>query len=369
MIMSKTIVSIISEQTIPNYLFIKEMFHPGDQLLFISSKKMSNRIEWIEITLKWSLCDPRHVVLENDGDEEDWASMSTQIEKALSKGEEYLVNLTGGTKYMALAVQSVFTHYKSRFYYIPYPQNRILSANELESKPIDHRVSVEEYVHLYNQPLKAAHEPIMPKAYTEKFFQLFLAGWEKEIWEIIDKLRAYRDAKKCIPIEEIESADDGKLPRIEGLKAFLDQISFENDGTLSKYQAQYLTGGWFEECIYHRIKDMLNPKDIMLGPKTTSTNNDLDVVFTLGNKLYVVECKTGVEGRGMLNEIVYKASALKENLLGLSARSFIFSLGQDNEMWSQAAKNMGITYYGRSTFVDDNLFQCVMNAIRKSSFD
>ena len=32
-------------------------------------------------------------------------------------------------------------------------------------------------------------------------------------------------------------------------------------------------------------------------------------------------------------------------------------------------KNMGITYYGRSTFVDDNLFQGVINAIRKTSFD
>lgn len=365
----RTIVSIISEQTIPNYLFIREMFQPGDHLMFISSKKMINRIEWIENTLNWRLCDPRHVVLEKDGDEEDWASMTTQIEKALSEGEEYQVNLTGGTKYMALAVQSVFSHYKSSFYYIPYPQNLILSANEPEAKPIAYRVSVEEYVHLYNQPLKAAHGPIMPKAYTEKYFQLFLAGWGKEIWEIIDKLRAYRDTKKCLSIEEIESADKVKLPRIEGLKTFLDQISFENDGTLNKYQAQYLTGGWFEEFIYHRIKDILNPQNIMLGPKTSSTNNDLDVVFTLGNKLYVIECKTGVEGRGMLNEIVYKASALKENLLGLSARSFIFSLGQDNEMWSQAAKNMGITYYGRSTFVDDNLFQGVMNAIRKSSFD
>lgn len=364
----RTIVSIISEQTIPNYLFIKEMFQPGDQLMFISSKKMCDRIAWIENALGWSLLNPQHVILRKDGDEEDWTSMTSQIEKTLSDEDEYVVNLTGGTKYMALAVQSVFSRHKSQFFYIPYPQNQILSA-ESGSRPVTYRVSIDEYTRLYNQPLKSAHEPIMPKEYTDHLFKAFIKGWGRGTWETIDKLREYRNFKKSLPISTIESADDGKQPRVVGLKAFLDQILFEHDGTLNGRQAQYLTGGWFEEFVYHRIKKLLQPQDIMLGPKTSSTNNDLDVVFTLGNKLYVIECKTGVEGGRMLNEIVYKASALKENLLGLSARSFIFSLGQDNEMWSQAAKNMGITYYGRSAFVDDNLFQGILDAIKKASFD
>ena len=45
--MSRVIVNIISEQTIPNYLFIKEIFQPGDSLLFIASQKFSERIGWI----------------------------------------------------------------------------------------------------------------------------------------------------------------------------------------------------------------------------------------------------------------------------------------------------------------------------------
>ncbi len=364
----RTIVSVISEQTIPNYLFIKEMFQLGDKLMFISSKKMSNRIEWIENALNWNMLTPQHVVLKKDGDEEDWASMTAQIEKGLSEDDEYIVNLTGGTKYMALAVQSVFSHYKTRFYYIPYPQNRILSANDAPGNLV-HRVSVEEYVRLFNQPLRASHEPLMPKDYTERFFNSFIDGWGEENWEIVDRLRDYRE-RKTLLISEVETKEDTeKQPRIEGLGAFLNRVSFENEGTLNKSQVRYLTGGWFEELVYYRIKDLLQPQDMMLGPKTSSTNNDLDVVFTLGNKLYVVECKTGVEGRGMLHEIVYKASALKENLLGLSARSFIFSLGKDDEKWSQAAKNMGITYCGRSSIADSHRFQSILDAIRKESFD
>ena len=37
--MNRIIVNIVSEQTIPNYLFIREMFQEGDRLLFISSQR------------------------------------------------------------------------------------------------------------------------------------------------------------------------------------------------------------------------------------------------------------------------------------------------------------------------------------------
>lgn len=364
----KTIVNIISEQTIPNYLFIKEMFQPGDQLMFISSKKMSDRIDWIEKALNWNLCNPQHIVLEKDDDEENWASMSIQIEKYLTKNNDYIVNLTGGTKYMALAVHNIFAKYNSNFYYIPYPKNIILSTAEDEAKLITYRVSVSEYVKLYNQQLNNSHDPCKSMEYVNKMFDLFTKDYDNNDYDIIDSLRKYRDIKKSVNVAYIETKDnEDKAPKIKGLSDFLNKISFEHDGSLTGEQIRFLTGGWFEELVYYRVKEILRPKDIVLGPKTKSTNNDLDVVFTLGNKLYVIECKTGVDGRKMLNEIVYKASALKENLLGLAARSFIFSLGKDDELWSCAAKNMNITYYGRSYFENNEKFEKILDGIYKDS--
>lgn len=367
--MNKTIVSIISEQSIPNYLFIKEMFQPGDKLMFISSKKMSQRIKWITNTLQWNMAETEEIVFEKDGDEENWPLMTARIDAALSKENSYCVNLTGGTKFMALAVQSVFENYSTKFYYIPYPQNIILSMQEGRACPIKYRVSVEEYTKLYNQPLRKAHEATMPQEYTDSFFEQFLNRFSQQDFATVDKLRYYRDLKS-IQIAEIETmTNSDKLPQIEDLGAFLNRIAFPNDGTLSKNQSQYLTGGWFEDYVYFKIKELLRPNDIVLGAKTSSTNNDLDVVFTLGNKLFVVECKTGVEKRGMLNEIVYKASALKENLFGLSAKSYIFSLGKDDEEWSMAAENMGIKYYGRSWFTDKDRLSSVMEIIKKQACD
>ena len=109
--MSRTIVSIISEQIIPNYLFIKEKFQPGDKLIFISSKKFETRHERIVNTLAWNLLEVKNIVLPNEGDEENWTSMNNVICTELSDKEEYIVNLTGGTKYMALAIERLFSRY------------------------------------------------------------------------------------------------------------------------------------------------------------------------------------------------------------------------------------------------------------------
>lgn len=90
--------------------------------------------------------------------------------------------------------------------------------------------------------------------------------------------------------------------------------------------------------------------------------NDLDVVFTLGNKLFVVECKTGVGKPSLFSQIVYKASALKEALLGLSGSSYIFSLSNADEKLSNVAKNLGVEYCDATYFTtkeNDNLLSLV----------
>ena len=72
--MRRVLVNIISEQTIPNFLFTKEMIQPGDELLFISSQKFCDRIDWIENTLEYSNCKVERVIFPLRG-EEKWKDM------------------------------------------------------------------------------------------------------------------------------------------------------------------------------------------------------------------------------------------------------------------------------------------------------
>ena len=358
--MSRTIVSIISEQTIPNYIFIKEMYFPGDKLIFIASQneRIISKCDNIINTLEWNI-NPIKIVFPKKGDEENWSSMHDVITPHLSKEEQYIVNLTGGTKYMALAIEMIFSKYKSEFYYIPFPKNTILKLRENHVETIKYRTNVSEYMNLYGLPIYSSSVTHDEK-YALHFFEIFKQFSPNEI-SLLEKLRAYRDTKP-VEILYLETKDDTeKKPTIKGLAKFLNFISYPVDRIINKYDIRYITGGWFEEYVYYLIKRTLNPTDIQLGvliKETKVTNmNDLDVVFTLGNKLFVVECKTGVGGRSLFSQIVYKASALKETLLGLSGKSYIFSLSSEDEKLQNVAKNMDVTYCDKTYFEHTEKFK------------
>ena len=359
--MSKTIVSIVSAQPIPNYLVIKELYKPSDELLFIATTKTQDKIDYIVDTLKCDATITR--VILKEGDEERWANMCQTIELALSPDKQYAVNLTGGTKYMALAAQNVFEKHNSTFYYIPNPKNVMLSS--MKEIPISTRVNIVDYMALHGHNISTS-KPIRDFGTAKRMLALFAHNFNSSDFEIIDKLRYYRDTKP-IKISEIETKEDTpKRPSIPNLSTLIDKIKLvcEKDGQLTKYEVRYLTGGWFEEYVYFLIQTKIKPTDIALGVKLNSTDNDLDVVFTFGNKLFVIECKTGVDKIAMLNQIVYKSSALKEYLKGISAQSFIFALAKDDPQWRKIADHMGIGYYGRDYFLHTTKLNTLFTSIK-----
>ena len=151
-------------------------------------------------------------------------------------------------------------------------------------------------------------------------------------------------------ISVAENPTKESMTAIPNLTKFLDYIGFvsEQKGVLQSAEMEYLTGGWFEEYVYALIKEVLKPDDIAMGVHISNGvikhNNELDVCFMKANKLFVIECKTGVTSESLFNEIVYKVCALKEVLLGTS-NSYIFSLKKDHKgVWKKTAKYMGITF-------------------------
>ena len=94
-------------------------------------------------------------------------------------------------------------------------------------------------------------------------------------------------------------------------------------------------------------------------------NNELDVCFMKANKLFVIECKTGVASESYFNEIVYKVCALKEVLLGTS-NSYIFSLKKDHKgSWKKTAKYMGITFCDWLNLTKPELMKNILKSMDK----
>lgn len=364
--MPKTLVNIITDDNpIPAYLFIKEKYEDGDRLMYISAKDTEDDLDALSELFSVPATHIDEIVLRNHMDECTYEKICRTILTHLNKDTHYCVNLAGGTRYMALAVQQVFEKFNSTFYYVQVDENLIVQSifddsiydNDDIFYPIKHRMTISEYLraHEINTDVeKNGHEPIRSEEEVTHFFKMFannkLTGNDYDTMEL---LRINYRNKKKVCIQEVETSTKPQCPAVPYLTSFLNHIRFipSTNGMLNRDELEYLTGGWFEEYVYYQVKKHINPQDIAIGIHITrndNTNhrNELDVVFTKGNKLFVIECKTGVQTYSMFNEIVYKVCAIKEALLGVSCYSFIFSLKKDDDKdkLKRIAEHMGLTF-------------------------
>lgn len=363
--MPKTIVNIVTEDNpVPAYLFIKEMYESGDRLLFISAKDTEEDLDALaeQFDVPSNLID--EVVLKHDMDEITYEKICRTVRNNLVPGVRYCVNLAGGTRYMALAVQQVFEKFHADYYYLDVEKNVIVKSvfddsiydDDDHFFPVKYRMSVAEYlrIHSVKHDIKNLKdfEPIRSRKEAERFLNVFISGQLTSAdYDVLETLRCHYRDKKRIHIQQVELAGEYGCPATPNLSAFLNYIYFlpKINGVLLKEELEYLTGGWFEEYVYYQVIENLKPNEALIGPhigrEGLSLNNELDVVCIKNNKLFVIECKSGVQGKRMFNEIVYKACALREMMLGISCYSYIFSLKKDHkEDLKRIAANMDIQF-------------------------
>ena len=365
--MKRTFVCIVDQEPIINYLFLKEALGYEDHILLIAAQPFkANALALGQLYLDNYEVD--YIILEQVGDEIIWDTLCRTLRHHLVTTEHYFVNLSGGTRLMSIAVQQVFEEFNARFFFIPFDRNVIVHSqidnnndnNDDLFFPIKHKVSVQEYLTVNNLTY-SSKRPSQSPEYTQHYCELFNSGmFSQQDYDVLEELR---DLRNCY----VHLNNPEKLPNVARIVTFLRFVSFQTEKPhqLSPTEVQYLTGNWFEEYLYHTIQTVIAPDDIALGVEIRKrggeTCNDIDIAFTLNNQLYAIECKTGVGKRSLFNQIVYKACALNEALLGIRSFSYIFSLNTDhNDIMHRMAQNMRINYCDREVVFNHELLKKVI---------
>ena len=360
--MSKTIVNIIDKNNpLPAYLFTKEYYEDGDELLFISTEEEADCIARLAGILEVEETLVNSIIVKRYQDNMLYEHICRAIKSNLNDGTQYYLNLAGGNRYMTLSVQHVFEEFNTLFFYTQTRENQIVKTifdhsiydDDDEVFPIKHRMTLKEYFGLYGlqSDVDEPRKQVKETAFSQHLFTMFSQNmFSQGDYQVMTTLREKYRNWNFLRIAEAERPVKDHMIAIPALSKFLNYIGFkpERDDSLQSYEMEYLTGGWFEEYVYALIKQVLKPDDIAMGVHISNGvikhNNELDVCFIKANKLFVIECKTGVTSESLFNEIVYKVCALKEVLLGTS-NSYIFSLKKDHKgNWKKTAKYMGITF-------------------------
>jgi hypothetical protein len=327
------LISLVSEQTLPNVLFIKQFGASASTLCFLNTERFQTegRSTWIRQAAKAQSkaffeipLDPEDPIQCLEAlDEVDWTIY-----------DDFIINLTGGTKMMALAVHSFFSarfEEKTSIYYIPIYQNQCVEIFP-ESKKIEltAQVNVMEYLESYGIQVLQQNNYHRDKRASE------LAGF------IFQKL----------VLEE----NPYTLEKIQHAAEITDH-----------FERKIYQGEWLEIWLANQIHRVLQipTSQILQGIRMNkpgmpdTANSEFDVLFQWKNRLYVGECKFYNGGKFKMSgstgtsRDIFKLGNLKNNL-GLHAVPFIVTANS-----TQKVREFGpaCQFYGIHKIADQRLLK------------
>lgn len=361
--MAKILVSLISDQTIPNVEFIREMEDAVDSYLFVSTngmEKNGNR-QWILNAVNLhenKILEPVIV------DAFSFEDIEEKLMQAVNDEDTYFVNLTGGTKVMSLAVYEFFKTVNSEMYYLTGQGKKIKvhPGRKKVTSPLKSEISLTDYLTAYGFRIEKKSEPLKPKATSEILLKYFLNEFDKE-----------RDVPMLEILREARSKGIKNLEEHDKLSEFLTRIGFEPQvkSKLTKYECQYLSGDWLEEYLFHFIKDefKIDESAIAIGLNTRKNDspNEFDVLLMKNNKIYLFECKTSIyidsdESQTFIGETIYKSDSLR-NKFGLFAQTTVVTLSDLTapklELHLKRAEASRVKLIGRNSFTDGTLLEAL----------
>lgn len=384
--MAKTIISALSAQLLPTFLLIKDLLEKGDTLYFITTDKY-NKTDALQRAI--NVQNPPKINIKilslENGTENDWGKMLNKLSATFSDiDRKYIVNLTGGTKLESLALYSFFKDKeKAQLLYLPISTNHNCIDLKTEKKtPISYQANLEEYLHLCSlETPKVSNFLFSNKPdYAEKFF---------DKWKYFneDDIRILRDLKRVIvrnnPLEKLpwETVKDDPM-----LKVFLEKIEYplsvDEFGNLNKDKRKehisFLNGLWFEELIRWRLSEALKVsiQNGEIKVENAEKSNELDCIFMLNNKCFIIECKTILKW-DWVESAIDKANRINKSIIKtLSAKSYFFYLNKEEtpqnkiEKAISQAEHIGIAkFFGKEYFTDNEKFQELVEIIKKDSLD
>ena len=346
--MADTLIALlISEQTVPNVQFLKWFFSGQKQtvdLLFMSTEKMEEKKKSLNI-INALECSETHIaswkvikVEENNVDD-----VYQKLDDLFSdwQHESFILNMTGGTKLMSLAAYTYFQDKEDiQIFYQPINQNLQRIYPEYQKYSIPDFITVEEYMKAHGIDFKYDNFCLKDYDYNKtvyknvieenrEFIKPIVAMQNNSYFKSIFKRKDTIDFLQ-VPDEKFVTPQGERIDK-ENVCSTISKFGFDVTN-VSKAELKYITGGWFEEFVYQKIKAELNlaDKKIALNVHIEKENdkNELDVVYIKNNQLHVIECKSfldGEDGSKILTDALYKLQAIIKSKFGLNAKSYLYT--------------------------------------------
>ncbi len=332
-------IMLVSDQAAANLLpALDPVLKPGAAILLVTTK-MQRQADNLAGVLHESGVETSRVMLEN---EHDYGQLESALLDLASQheGDAIALNVTGGTKLMALAAQAVALAAKWAAFYVDVDTDEVIwLAPEQRRQPLGQQLRLGHYLRGYGFSLG---ESTPPRAFgqAQKDLLQTLILQQGSLTQAITQLNWLAQQSEDRRSLDIRMSEQQQGNR--GLEVLLRD--FEQAGVLtvkegliqfsSSQDRDFAKGGWLEQHVFKTVcalGDELRMRDKasnLVVRDTEGVKNELDVVFLARNRLFVIECKTARMDQPeapKANDTLFKLSEICRRVGGLGTRGMLAS--------------------------------------------
>lgn len=333
-----THVLLISDQAAPNLLAALDPDLKPKEAVLVTSRKMRRRAVALESVLRDVGIKVETVDLE---DEHDFAGLESALLEIASvrDGPSVALNVTGGTKLMALAANSVAETAKWSVFYIDVDTDEMimLGNGRHTRRKLSEHLRLRHYLRSYGFEIEGdiEHRGVEPRHRDLLQTLIIQVGRMEQALGQLNWLGQAsvqsRSLRAELSLTQLDNHDLNALLRnFEEAGVLMvtgDTLQFKSEADRS-----FACGGWLEQYMY----DALTEAHGELGIRDKASNltvvdgndvkNEIDVAFLARNRLFMIECKTARMDRPearKANEALFKLSEISKRVGGLGARGML----------------------------------------------
>lgn len=315
---------LLSTQHVPNLLSIHH-YRPTQIILVQTQHTARLKLaEHLLRALRLSGLDytDRHDIVALDPEQPLSAMVEIFLRVIAQTKGDWVVNITGGTKPMALAAYEAFRQTPAKLVYTDsrFPAE-LWDMREKSAAIAKYKPSVEVFLAGYGYECQSTPADLETWAESRANLARMIAQYAPE--RALIRLGQKRTLKNNALVVEPK-----KLRHTLAETLDLSINGKQLEGEVQAKDLNFLAGLWLEVFLWMLLRDFaveLNISDVRLAlkpsPVDSETVNDFDVSFIRDYTLWVAECKTGPQKGQSPDKDLYKLQALTRQFQALRVRS------------------------------------------------
>ena len=277
----------------------------------------------------------------------DYAALSDAFLNYLAEhaDENIALNVTGGTKLMAVAAQEVFRSVGKPVFYVNVESDEVLVIGEKAfSQPLRAKLKVHEMLRAHGYLVTTQEPPQTSRELRDLTARLIdhVASAGRALGTFNALARAARDNHLRSEFAQVQ--DSRALGDIVALFADAGLLRQQGNVLIFKNEESrvFANGGWLESHVFEVLQSLRSQfdglSDVAMGVRVSfagatgktqgKDKNEIDVAFLYRNTLHLIECKTanlaqaGHADDSKATEAIYKMESLLK-LGGLRTRGMV----------------------------------------------